>query len=280
MKLYIFEIYDILYDNDIFKFCKLNIYNNIQYKRSYIMFSDTFHYPNISKYNGLISEKIIQKAIGDIEINGYMTLESINEYIKNNTLKSSFEFNGIQIGVTEFIYIDMRINYNLFMIKNTFYTYDTLAKLHPFEQFNKIPEDILIQQVAVLMNSKYRTEFGMQDINAEPNSCYTITESIPMQIYIAGVVWDDFMNIVKFSNGFKQFVTPMLLTGGSSNVKFIADLFGISKNLSPVNAQIEDVRIAQIEEKIENTIKPLIIDNEEKAKKIKELEAKLAMLGL
>ena len=103
-----------------------------------------------------------------------------------------------------------------------------------------------------------------------------------MQIYVAGIVWDDFMHIIKFSNGFKQFVTPMLLTGGSSNVKFIADLFGISdnKNLSPVTAQLEDVRIAQIEEKIENTIKPLIADNEEKAKKIKELEAKLAMLGI
>lgn len=244
------------------------------------MLSDIFQYPNISKYNGFVSEKIIRKAITDVKINGYMTLESINEYIKNNTLKSEFEFNGVQISATEFIYIDMRINYNLFMIKNTFYTYDTLAKLHPFEQFKKIPEDILTQQVAVLMNSKYRIEFGMQDINAESNSCYTITESIPMQIYIAGVVWDDFMNIVKFSNGFKQFVTPMLLTGGTSNVKFIADLFGISDNKSPVNAQIEDVRIAQIEEKIENTIKPLIADNEEKAKKIKELEAKLAMLGI
>ena len=47
-----------------------------------------------------------------------------------------------------------------------------------------------------------------------------------------------------------------------------------------MTAQLEDVRIAQIEEKIENTIKPLIADNEEKAKKIKELEAKLAMLGI
>ena len=132
------------------------------------------------------------------------------------------------------------------------------------------------------MNSKYRTEVGIQDINAEPDSYYTITESIPMQIYVAGIVWDDFMHIIKFSNGFKQFVTPMLLTGGSSNVKFIADLFGISdnKNISPVTAQLEDVRITQIEEKIENTIKPLIADNEEKAKKIKELEAKLAMLGI
>ena len=246
------------------------------------MLSDIFQYPNISKYNGFVSEKIIRKAITDVEINGYMTLESINKYIKNNTLKSEFEFNGIQISATEFIYIDMRINYNLFMIKNTFYTYETLAKLHPFEQFGKIPEDILTQQVAVLMNSKYRTEVGIQDINAEPDSYYTITESIPMQIYVAGIVWDDFMHIIKFSNGFKQFVTPMLLTGGSSNVKFIADLFGISdnKNLSPVTAQLEDVRIAQIEEKIENTIKPLIADNEEKAKKIKELEAKLAMLGI
>jgi len=248
------------------------------------MISDEFQYPNILKYNGLLSEKIIEKAINDVKINGYMTLESINKYIKNNTLKSGFEFDDVQINATDYIYIDMRINYNLFMIKNTFYTYDTIIQLHPFEQFGKIPEDILTQQVAVSMISKYRMEIGIQDINAEPNSFYTIKTSIPMQIYIAGVVWDDFMNIVKFSNGFKQFVTPMLLTGGTSNLKFIADLFGIStiediKKNSQI-AQLEDVRITQIEEKIENTIKPLIVDNEEKAKKIKELEAKLAMLGI
>ena len=43
-------------------------------------------------------------------------------------------------------------------------------------------------------------------------------------------------------------------------------------------AQLEDIRISKIEEKIENTIKPLIADNEEKTKKIQELEAKLAAL--
>ena len=248
------------------------------------MSSNILHQDIATKYIGLISEKTIQKAIDDVKINGYMTLNDINEYIKDNTHKSEFEFDGVQISVPDFIYIDMRINYNLFMIKNTFHTYETLLQLHPFEQFGKNPEDILIQQVIVLTKSKYRTEIGMQDINAESDEFYKIEKTIPTQIYIAGVVWDDFMHIVKFSNGFKQFVTPMLLTGNTSNMQFIADIFGINqKSLDDINttrkvAQLEDIRISKIEEKIENTIKPLIADNEEKSKKIQELEAKLAAL--
>ena len=248
----------------------------------YKMSSNISHQDIYTKYIGLVSEKTIQKAINDVKINGYMTLKKINEYIKNNTHKS--EFDEVQISVPDFIYIDMRINYNLFMIKNVFHTYETLLQLHPFEQFGKNPEDILIQQVIVLMKSKYRTEVGMQDINAESDEFYKIEKATPTQIYIAGVVWDDFMHIVKFSNGFKQFVTPMLLTGNTSNMQFIADIFGINqKSLDDINttrkvAQLEDIRISKIEEKIENTIKPLIADNEEKSKKIQELEAKLAAL--
>ena len=62
------------------------------------------------------------------------------------------------------------------------------------------------------------------------------------------------------------------------------ELFGINqKSLDDINttrkvAQLEDIRISKIEEKIENTIKPLIADNEEKSKKIQEIEAKLAAL--
>jgi hypothetical protein len=105
-----------------------------------------------------------------------------------------------------------------------------------------------------------------------------------MKIYIADTEWDDFMHIVKFSNGIQQFVTPLLLKGGPTNMKFIADLFGIPHNImedikkSRQMSQLEDIKIAQMEEKIEKTIKPLIADNEEKARKIKELEEKLAAL--
>ena len=116
------------------------------------MSSDTT-YPDITtKYSGIVSDKIIQNAIKDNEINGYMTVESINKYIKNNTHKSEFEFgDGLQLSVPDFIYIDMRVNYNLFIVKNTFHTHETLIQLHPFEQFGKIPEDILTQQVIVMM---------------------------------------------------------------------------------------------------------------------------------
>jgi hypothetical protein len=237
-----------------------------------------------SKYIGFVSDKMINKAIAYIEENGYMTLESINEYIKNNTHKTEFEFYETQISAMDYIYIDMRINYNLFMIKNTFYTSDTLLELHPFEQFGKQPEEILTQQAAVATESKYRTEIGMQNINAAANNIYKIIKSIPMKIYIADTEWDDFMHIVKFSNGIQQFVTPLLLKGGPTNMKFIADLFGIPHNImedikkSRQMSQLEDIKIAQMEEKIEKTIKPLIADNEEKARKIKELEEKLAAL--
>jgi len=232
----------------------------------------------ISKYTGIVPEKIINKAISDIELNGFMTLEKINKYIKDNTHKSEFEFDENQISATDFIYIDMRINYNLFMIGNTFYTYETLNELHPFEQFGKQPEDILTRQAAVITKTKYRTTVGVQDIDMGSDEIYEILKSTPTQIYIAGKVWKEFADIVHFSNGFKQFVTPLLLAGGSSSMGFLTDMLGIPKKFVGNMAQIEDARLTQIEEKIENKLKPLIAENEEKERKIKELEARLAAL--
>jgi hypothetical protein len=96
--------------------------------------------------------------------------------------------------------------------------------------------------------------------------------------YIAGKVWKEFADIINFSNGFRQFVTPLLLAGGPSSIGFLTDILGIPKKMLDRTAQIEDARLAQIEEKIENKLKPLIAENEEKDKKIKELEARLAEL--
>jgi hypothetical protein len=232
----------------------------------------------VSKYTGIVPDKIIQKAIDDVNSNGYMTIEQINKYIKNNTHKSEFEFDENQVSATEFIYIDMRINYNLFVVGNTFHTYETLNELHPFEQFGKKPEDILTRQVAVVTESKYRTMTSVQDIDMESNEFYKVLKSTPTQIYIAGKVWKEFADIINFSNGFRQFVTPLLLAGGPSSIGFLTDILGIPKKFVNRTAQIEDARLAQIEEKIENKLKPLIAENEEKDKKIKELEARLAEL--
>ena len=238
------------------------------------------HIDIVSRYVDFVPDKMIKAAIADVACNGYMTLKSINKYMKNNTSKSEFEFDEMQISAKDFIYIDMRVNYNLFIIGNTFYTYETLTELHPFEQFGKNPEDILTRQNIVLARTEYRTELGIQDINAKSNDFYEILKSTPTQIYIAGKVWEEFVGIINFSNGFKQFITPMLLDGGPSNVGFLTDILGIPHKFIENNrrAQIEDARLTQIEEKIESKLKPLIADNEEKEKKIKELEARLAAL--
>jgi|694.fasta_scaffold06280_22 hypothetical protein len=230
------------------------------------------HIDIVSRYVGFIPDKMIKNAIDDVSRNGYMTLESIEKYMKNNINKSEFEYEEMQISAKEFIFIDMRVNYNLFMIGNTFYTYETLNLLHPFEQFGKKPEDILTRQNIVLAETKYRTDLGIQDINAKPNELYKILKSTPTQIYIAGKIWEEFIGIINFSNGFKQFVTPMLLAGGSTSIGFLTDILGIPNKL------LENSRISQIEDKIENKLKPLMADNEEKEKKIKELEARLAAL--
>ena len=230
---------------------------------------------------------------GELKNDGIMPIDTVREFIASNTVKDSeFEHESTNFDAELILKLDVRINYNLYVVGKSVYNRKEIMERFPLEHFDKQPEDLLVQQeVAMMMDSEthkviYTTRnYGHNEqfleigdrirkiMGKEPK--YQIVKSALSKIFIARSDWEGFIQIVKFTKNFKQHIAPLMINNAS-----FQEMFGLTNQQS-----IADVRMKAIEDKVDKQLSSAIAErdqlkqiNSANIKKINDLEAKLAAL--
>ena len=106
----------------------------------------------------LFSEK--EKEI--LKSDGILSIENVRKIIIENSTKDTYD----KLDADLLVFIDSRIDYNIYLVEDNIYTYEDLCISFPFKEFNISPESIFVRQVLVIF-SECNTSSECNDSNEE-----------------------------------------------------------------------------------------------------------------
>ena len=202
----------------------------------------------------LLSPAELSQLKIEIAENGFMSIDKVREYIRQNTIKESQESRGesVMIDPEILMVIDMRTDYPIFIADDNVFTRDELLQKYPFEEFRKAPEEVFVQQeIGVLYSPTESTggepyELSTRDLG-DGNEFLRIRELVgratrtdygekraptrtaKTKIFIGKEGWADFIRIIQIVRSFRTFVAPLMLeapSGDSGPARALMNLFG------------------------------------------------------
>ena len=105
----------------------------------------------------LLGEEDLSIVNKYVENHGYMTIGQVREHFAQNTKD---DYRGIESD--DLMWIDLHIDYPIFITKDYIYNKDELTRTFPFDEFNTSPEKVFIRQQVVRYSGT--EDFWHQDI--------------------------------------------------------------------------------------------------------------------
>ena len=153
---------------------------------------------------------------------GILTIEYVRKIIIENSTRDTYD----KLDSDLLIFIDSRINYNIYLVEDNIYTYEDLCIAFPFKEFNISPESIFIRQILVIFNeeedNKDKIEIfnegdpiiatydlvkiatGKITLNNAHKDIKIPKRVIRSKIFIGGDKWNDFLQLRGFFRGMVQ----------------------------------------------------------------------------
>ena len=238
----------------------------------------------------LLSEK--DKALLDAE--GILSIENVRSLISENMVKAQESYEGASLLDPDLLILfDSRINYKIYIIDDNVYTFEELYISFPFQEFNVIPESVMVRQdIGFFTNGDTIVVdagdemIAVDDLVRLATRKHYIPKNKPekivnSKIYIGKEKWKDFAQLHKFFRGIARISTMQI--ENSATPAFLKPF--IFHNMNTITNGDSAVAVSATADYIDTSTATLLIElNEIKQirdnlnQKITNFEYKLAML--
>jgi hypothetical protein len=203
----------------------------------------------------LLSPAELSQLKIEIAENGFMSIDKVREYIRQNTIKESQESRGESFMIIDpeiLMVIDMRTDYPIFIAEDNVFTRDELLQKYPFDEFRKTPEEVFVQQEIGVFYSPTGSaggepyELSTRDLDdgneflrirdlvgratrTDYGEKRTPTRTAKTKLFLGKEGWADFIRIIQIVRSFRTFVAPLMLeapSGDSGPARALINLFG------------------------------------------------------
>jgi hypothetical protein len=79
-----------------------------------------------------------------IAVEGYYTIDQVRQYLESN-VKGEYTY----VDTDDLVWLDLHINYDIFLVKDYAYSREELEETYPFEAFATTPEQVFVRQALV-----------------------------------------------------------------------------------------------------------------------------------
>ena len=192
---------------------------------------------NVEYTRSLLSDEERKSLDASIRKDGFMTVESVRELVRQNTAKESMDARGELYAIDPelMILLDSRTNYKIYIAGDNVYTREELCAHYPFVQFGVAPESIFVQQeIGIFPAKKFalaesQFEYVARDVGDETIDFVMIEDMVgkaakgtkykakraPVRIvktkvFLGKERWDSFSLLHRLAIGIKCIATAQL----------------------------------------------------------------------
>lgn len=170
----------------------------------------------------LFDSETLNATDAAIAAEGYYTIDQVRQYLESN-VKGEYTY----VETDDLVWLDLHVNYDIFLVKDYVYSREELEETYPFEAFATTPEQVFVRQALIrtdipgaepdfehqdIVNGELSvdTETVRDKIRRQRNRAHLAEECVKrvarMKVLVGKDDWKNFKLMRRFVSGAQKFL--------------------------------------------------------------------------